>query len=283
MLGLNRNALVGHLGLAYNNEAESLFSNRYSLANYRSLAFLWLNKTYENGLAISFIAVTDGLEDEQGSLHHRLTFGPHLQYNSSRYSLASSFYYQLGENTSDVDLSAFLFSLNNTFNFSKSSVGFGVDYVSGTDGLDQTNKKINTFNTLYATNHKFYGYMDYFLDVPSDTKEGGLIDTYFKMINKLNDKSSFDTHLHYFLLANNVRDPGNLNNSLDNNLGFEIDGVYSHSIHSEVQIQVGLSFMLPAEAMRQLRGGDKGNLNTWAWTMITFRPEFFKTKEDNND
>ncbi len=267
-----------HLGLAYNNEQETLFRGDYTLANYRALGFLWLKKTYDSGLALSFTSVTDGLEDEEGSLHYRSTLGPHVQYNVGQYSLTTTFYYQLGETVGNLDISAFLFSLNNTFKFDKSNIGVGLDYVSGTDGLDPSNDKVRSFHTLYATNHKFYGFMDYFLNIPVDTKGGGLIDVFAKMNSSTGSKSFFDAHLHYFLLANRVQDPGDPNNSLDSGLGLELDLVYSLNIQPEVQLKLGWSSMLPTDAMRSLRGGDKGNYNTWLWSMLVFKPQFFKTK-----
>jgi len=283
LIRLNNQGFTAHLGLAYNNEGESLVRDDYTLANYRALGLLWLKKSYENGMAVSLMSVIDGLEDDRGSLHYRWTVGPHLQYNSNNYSLGSTFYYQLGENTEDVGLSAFLFSLNNTFKLNKSSIGFGMDYVSGTDGLDPSNDKIRSFHTLYATNHKFYGLMDFFLNIPSDTKGGGLLDAYAKINSSIGNKSSFDGHLHYFLLANKVQNPDNPNNSIDSGLGVELDLIYTLNIHPEVQLKLGWSTMLPTDAMRIIRGGDQGNFNTWAWTMIVFKPQFFNLKTTEDD
>jgi len=55
----------------------------------------------------------------------------------------------------------------------------GVDYLSGDDGEDETKYKV--FNTLYATNHKFYGFMDYFLNLPVHTYGKGLMDMHGKL------------------------------------------------------------------------------------------------------
>ena len=48
-----------------------------------------------------------------------------------------------------------------------------------------TDKKYNVFNTLYATNHKYYGFMDYFIDIPRHTYGLGLIDIHAKASNYL--------------------------------------------------------------------------------------------------
>jgi hypothetical protein len=122
--------------------------------------------------------------------------------------------------------------------------------------------------------------MDYFLDIPSDTKDGGLVDVYLKINNQMGSRSSLNTHLHYFSLSNNVLDPDQPELALNKGLGVELDAIYSLKINPEVEWSVGWSFILPTETMRILRNGDKGVFNTWAWTMVVFKPNFFKTKEE---
>jgi len=50
----------------------------------------------------------------------------------------------------------------------------GVDYLSGDD--DPLDERYGAFNTLYATNHKWYGYLDLFVDPAARTADRGLID-----------------------------------------------------------------------------------------------------------
>ena len=54
-----------------------------------------------------------------------------------------------------------MFALNFKYSFKspvKPAIGVGIDYLSGDDGQDADKYKV--FNTLYATNHKYYGFMD---------------------------------------------------------------------------------------------------------------------------
>ena len=55
-------------------------------------------------------------------------------------------------------------------------VSVGVEYLSGDD--DPTDGTYKVFDTLYATNHKFYGFMDYFLNIPVHTFGLGLRDVH---------------------------------------------------------------------------------------------------------
>jgi hypothetical protein len=53
-----------------------------------------------------------------------------------------------------------------------------LDIVSGDD---TTTTEDESFYTLFATNHKFYGHMDYFLNLPVHTKGLGLKDFHVKI------------------------------------------------------------------------------------------------------
>jgi hypothetical protein len=52
-------------------------------------------------------------------------------------------------------------------------IGAGIDLLSGNDS---TSDAFEGFTTLYGTNHKFYGYMDYFTNIPQHTFGLGLQD-----------------------------------------------------------------------------------------------------------
>ncbi len=77
----------------------------------------------------------------------------------------------------------------------KPYIGGGFDLLSG--DKDPTDDVVRTFDTLYATNHKFYGHMDAYLALPKHTRGEGLIDGQLNTKFKLCEKSSlgFDTHV----------------------------------------------------------------------------------------
>ena len=64
-----------------------------------------------------------------------------------------------------------------------------------------------SFSTLYATNHKFYGYMDYFMNIPAGTKRSSLIDRYLRLgiVSAKKFKATLDVH-HFYLANNNNSD-----------------------------------------------------------------------------
>lgn len=85
--------------------------------------------------------------------------------------------FQLGQ-VSDLKVNAFLFSASGFVHPGEFHFGAGADFVSGSaPGATQT---LNAFSQPYGNNHAFYGYMDYFLNIPVNTKNLGLNDYYLK-------------------------------------------------------------------------------------------------------
>jgi len=87
--------------------------------------------------------------------------------------------YQIGQRQ-DIDVGAFMIGgrLGTKFNEGKASVALWYDYLSGDD--DPADDQIKVFDTLFATNHKFYGLADYFLNIPVHTAGRGLQDIALK-------------------------------------------------------------------------------------------------------
>ena len=70
-------------------------------------------------------------------------------------------------------------------------------FLSGED--DPGDGKHKVFDTLYATNHKFYCYMDYFLNIPVHTLGSGLSDIHVKVAIKPSPDASLRLAYHTFL------------------------------------------------------------------------------------
>ncbi len=279
VLKYKNNGWKAHLGLAYNNASETLFKTKYTLNNYRVLSFFWLNKTFAEKLQMSFIGLTDGFQtaDSTSNILYRGTMGPHLVLKSGGLQLKSTFYYQFGKNANHRNINAYMLALSASYKSNNTTFGVGVDVLSGTDAMDVNNEKNNSFHTLYATNHKFYGFMDYFLNIPANTRSGGLTDIYGKVNYKFSSKTSLASTFHYFLLSDNVIDPENLGRAIDKGLGAEIDLVLNYKILPRVNFKGGWSVMLPSSSMEVLKGGDKNQFQYWGWMMLTFKPEFFNS------
>lgn len=110
-------------------------------------------------------------------------------------------YLQAGSAQDDVSYLAWLFSARVRFtlvdlDFAPYAEVFA-DVVSGDD--DATDGKIHAFDTLFATNHKFYGEADFFLNLPKDTAQRGLIDVGGILGTKIGDTVTTSVAFHAFL------------------------------------------------------------------------------------
>jgi hypothetical protein len=140
------------------------------------------------------------------------------------------------------------------------NVGLWVDYLSG-DSNGAADGKIKTFTTPYATNHKFYGHMDYFLNNPPH----GLIDYVFKASIKATPKLRFQFHAHKFQADKSTAA------LTDKDLGAEIDLDLSYAIATNTKLRIGYSHFFKGGAQN---GGVTGNTTVngdWAWMMMQMK------------
>lgn len=255
-----------------------LEKNLYTLPNYKNMQFVWANKKFDENLNISALINNDGRQVRSDtSVAYRQTFGLIPTYKAGKLKFGAEFYYQTGKNAAKVDVNAMLASLQVTYKTDLTPITLGADYVSGTK-IDETGKD-NAFVPLFGTNHKFYGFMDYFYVGNTHGQAGrttGLLDYYLKTKFKLTEKSKLAVHGHLFSSPVELRKTdGSKANSM---LGTEIDLVYSIQLHKEVSLMVGYSHMLATESMELIKNRPDGRneLNNWAFIQFNFSPTLLK-------
>jgi len=274
-----------HLGLAYNQDKEQLNTNIYTIPkNYKTIQYLWLRKDFEK-VGGSLLFLNNGVQhvdtsSGEGSVRYSQTLGTYLNFKFGLLRLNVSGYYQMGKDPANRDLSAGYLMGEVLLPFKSGFTPIlGVELISGTDQYvtPPSDNGNNSFAPLYGTNHKFYGFMDYFY-VGNHGNSVGLNDIY--LVGKYK-KGKFSPMIafHYFASAAKVLDPANSNNTLNNYLGLEMDIVVGWALAKEVNLNVGYSQMFASETMEALKGGDHKAMNNWAWLMLTFKPQFFKTKK----
>ncbi len=107
--------------------------------------------------------------------------------------------YQLGERSME-DVSAYLFAAKAGAAVTQAwRVGVLYDRLSGDD--DPADGTVRVFDTLFATNHKFYGYMDLFLNIPVQTAGRGLQDVGVESGYVVTPDLSLGLNGHTFALA----------------------------------------------------------------------------------
>jgi len=162
---------------------------------------------------------------------------------------------QLGKRRGQ-DVSAFMLTgaVGYTFQSSrKPYVSVGLDYLSGMNAGDSDYK---AFDTLFATNHKFYGYMDYFINVPVNANGQGLRDFMIKVKVPFAGKWNFNAHFHNFRSAKGD----------EKNLGNELDVILNYKYNSVASFVFGVAFFIPGDLLEQrFTNNDVG---VWSYTTL---------------
>ncbi len=163
--------------------------------------------------------------------------------------------YQTGERGGE-DVAALLVGLRAGTQLGRGTATLWFDYLSGDD--DPSDGETKVFDTLYATNHKFYGSADLFLDIPAHTAGGGLRDMAIKLSWPLGP-IALKADIHSFALAAK----GGLDSA---HLGEEIDLALSHKYSGNVQLTAGLSHVLADDALAAI--GRLADNATWTFFSI---------------
>ena len=272
-----------HVGAAFNqnvpfepNKLSGTFY--YGVNNYKAMQFAWWHKKFESG-SLSLIIQNDGRQVQvDSSMGWRQTYGADGHYRAGRMEFGGELYFQGGKNATARQVRALMISGYARFRTNLTPLTLGIDYLSGTGPGDDRD---HSFDPLYGTNHKFYGYMDYFYvgnfhgqaATPS-----GLINPYFRTSFKASPKSSLNVDLHYFASPVRIVNPENPQEAMNSSLGIELDLVYVMNPFKDVRLFIGYSQMFATESMEIIKnGGDHRALQNWAWAMIAFKPQLFTT------
>jgi hypothetical protein len=175
--------------------------------------------------------------------------------------------YQLGEErvTGGVaDVAAYMFAARLGGQVTELlDMSIWYDFLSGDD--DGGDGKRRVFDTLFATNHKFYGYMDLFLNIPAHTQGRGLQDLAIKASCTLTPSHSLSGDLHAFRLA--------ATEGIDSgHIGEELDLTYRWSYGPGVTLTGGVSYFLAGDAAPLPAAPVAEDGMVWAYLMadVTF-------------
>lgn len=183
------------------------------------------------------------LYNSAGSATDQFTLGFRQASKLAGFTYRAEAAYQTGERGGQ-DVAAFMVGVRAGRTVGKAGLTLWYDLLSGDD--DPADGETKVFDTLFATNHKFYGYADYFLNIPVHTAGRGLQDLAFKATYPVCKGTKLGVDLHSFLLA----EKGGLDSG---HLGEEIDVSLKHSYSENVACAAGFSYVLAADAF-----GDAG-------------------------
>ena len=140
-------------------------------------------------------------------------------------------------------------------------VSFWYDHLSG-DAVPNDGT-VRTFETLFATNHKFYGFADLFLNIPRDTGDRGLRDLALKWKLAGPAGTSVGVDLHAFRLAD-AKELGTAR------LAEEIDVTLGYGVNSSLRLTAGFSQVWGRLGLAEI-GRDTGRHTfTYLMTSVVF-------------
>jgi hypothetical protein len=216
------------------------------------------------------------------------------------------FYYQWGDSESNGagwERDAYMFGIRAGKGFGgsmKPSLALWFDYVSGTDAGDISGQDNGSFDTLFDTGHKFYGFMDHFLNMGTTSRNAGastgganvqgdnvnglgLMDFAIKGGLSPRPDWKLGAHLHFFWTAEDAFDSANrtytAGNVGDNSIGQELDITLTNNYNPSTNIVFGYSHFFADDLVGDLnmhftraQGSGAGNNPAddadWAYVMV---------------
>lgn len=136
------------------------------------------------------------------------------------------------------------------------TLGAGYTRLSGDDTPGDGD--LGQFNTLFATNHKFYGLMDFF---PATAAPFGLQDAHVDVAAQVSEPVRLAVAVHHFAQADATPDRSG------QTLGQELDLTLTYEFADALTFTAGASGFVPDDAMERATGND--DVAYWGYVMST--------------
>ena len=284
-----------HLFGAYNQDVDNIDEGgtRFSggIQPYKSLLSAWYHYDIpKTNLGASLLWARIGMQsqlmendpEEADKTNFQQIAGAFLSWKPAWFGLETAYYHQWGTEQSGIPLNAWMASAKATAAPSDHwSFRAGYDYLSGeedfaTPGEGQIglvrHEIVRGFNSLYGSNHKFYGAMDFFyVSAYVNGFTPGLQNLYAGLTWKPAGTLSLDAAYHFLSTAAPVQEAAKA-------LGHEVELTASWQIAPSLSLSAGYSFMQGTETMEILKRSANKNRLQWAWLMLQVTPTFFSSK-----
>ncbi len=278
---LGKNNFKLDVAVSYNNNRENIFRDLFTTGKIKTLNFIHLEKKLSVSFKISSILIISGIEksDTSKTIYIKATYGLYVNYQKDDFNAEYSGYYQNGKNNSGQDVSAFCLHAKAGYAFRNIGFHIGFTLISG-DNINTD--KDNLFDNLYGARHRYYGFMDYFNNIPKSTQNGGLQDLFGSFNYTLFDVVTFSIDYHMFWNQKKVVS-ALINDAcvvMPKSLGQEIDLYFAVNFLKGVNLRGGYSVLNPTVTLEAIQGISKGGsrFSYWGWLMLTVKPALFSTK-----
>ncbi len=172
------------------------------------------------------------------------TLGARMYGSLARFTYRGEVSLQRGERAGD-DVSAFMLGgrVGTDFDEGRGAIAVWYDYLSGDNAPDDG--EVRVFDTLFATNHKFYGFADLFLNIPVHTGGLGLQDAAIKSSYAFGEATRVAADIHHFTLAQDGGFPSST-------LGQEVDLTLTYRYSANLGVTAGHSLVFADDALLAL-------------------------------
>lgn len=246
------------------NAVPSLYAGEFRTSNTYSIYGLWKKQVFNPQHALDIFGYYEINRNKSNGVDpdiRRGTVG--LSYYHTGYIVSSIIEgaYQFGK-LGTIDHNAYLISAQLNTTFKPIITGIGIDIVSGTKpGSD----KSKSFSQTFGTNHKFYGYMDYFINIPANTGGLGLNDFYYNLSYQATESLFAQFMIHHFMANQKVL-------SGESIYGQEIDLTVRYDFVKGTAISWGGSIFIPRNLMKANFSTPfvaKEDTGFWTYLMLT--------------
>ena len=254
----------------------------FDVANLmKTFNFIHVNHRFSDAFQGSLMAIAAGYKSSVNSsvIYLMGTYGVWLKFNKGIFDISAEAYIQNGKAQTGKEVLAYMASVHPGIKAGKVRIGLGTDYFSGDNAEnDSYGEKERTFNQMYGAVFKYYGSMNYYSYMKASTRNGGLVDIYPNIKVPIADKHVISAMVHKFFLANPILLGEEVSD--DQDLGAEVDLMYNWKPMNELMFQAGFSYYYTSGTLEKMRGvyGTALQSPYWAWVMLTFTPELFKTQ-----
>lgn len=285
----NNKKFDARLYAAYNQNLKELYSNNlsnvsgslYTAKNatpYKWMQTFWSKYQFNEKNTISFLVSNLGFQNAATALDSAKasfsqTLGLNYFHSDNSWKYHASFYYQTGKISQTVSTDAYLLSIGLDKKITKAwNLGIGGDLLSGNEISSTTTTHSRAFVPYFGTNHKFYGFMDYYY-TGNGHKNTGLGDMFLKSGIVANEKLNLGIAIHQFVSPITIK---NGSKFLESNLGQELDLDFGFTINKFAKLSGGYSIYKTTPGILYLKGVEQSNdVQQWGWLALNINPKIF--------
>jgi hypothetical protein len=288
-----------HAVLGYNQNSENVYSGstyyKDGAQPYKTMHTVWYHYDVPKiplgaSILLMNIGMQAGEEDKPNNDEHiewQQLLGGYVKYSPEHWSIEGSYYRQMGHNEGGLPIRAWMASGKVTLS-PTDDYGFeaGYDYLSGDEYFPVPGKnqmgtirhtKVEGFNLLYGSHHKFYGAMDFFYVTTyvngfSPGLQIAFLEAHGKPLKGLELKAQYN----HLAMATQHQD-------WSKRLGHEIDLELTYTFSPDLKITAGYSQMQGSETMKKLKRADENGRLNWGWISLTVSPTMFHLKPQTSN